>query len=446
MITRRSICNIAKSLLACMAIAGLSACGGGGGGGGESGTTAVSAGGQTVAISSVDAATYMIGITKQNRAGVQSASLLGTGFAVGDNMIATNAHVSKGVLDVARQMAPAGEKIVAVTAYQSETGKAYPLLTAIVHPSYSGDSRSPDVGLFVTRDLLTAKLTLDDPEATTRLRKGDPMTMNGFPGILFDAVFQNFQPGLSVPKATLFTCNIQTIENFLTAVTVDPTKLNLIEMYQHGCDTAAGTSGSPMMNSGKVFGVHNAGITVSFQNNTAQGSQFIQIPTGVGSWGVHVKHLHNLIAVNATGVLEADKRYTLPPSDALVNAQAGGQSTVATGAGATYKGTANTLPPGDGAAHQIEITVAADQTVTGTSVWPRIVGRNWRAFTFSLKGKVLSNGQIQFSDNSFELANLASGDYRGFYNSANRSFSGQYYEVNSETNMLEYQSEWSVAR
>ena len=117
-------------------------CGGGGGGDSGSSTPSTGSGTTTTNISNTDASTFMIGITKQNQQGASVTFLLGTGFAISDNLIATNAHVTKGVLDTARDLARAGEKITAVTAFQSETGRAYPLLTAVVHPSYTGDTRT----------------------------------------------------------------------------------------------------------------------------------------------------------------------------------------------------------------------------------------------------------------------------------------------------------------
>ena len=210
----------------------LQACGGGGG---DSGTVPVTSGGSTVSLSNLDASTYMIGYTV-NLQGGQRTFLLGTGFPIEGNLIATNAHVTAGLLTEARQLARNGIRIVKASAYQSETGREIPLLKAVIHPSYSGDTRSPDVGLFEAREQLPARLELESAQGTTRLRKGDSLQQNGFPGDLFNAVFNNFQPGLSVPKATLFTGTIQTIEHFDSRVIVDPTNLSLIDMYaaQHG--------------------------------------------------------------------------------------------------------------------------------------------------------------------------------------------------------------------
>ncbi len=428
-------------------VAVLAACGGGGGGG-ESTTTAVSSGGTAVPISNLDASTFMIGITTVGPGG-QRTTIHGTGFAVGDNLIATNAHVTQGVLDNARLLAPRQEKITAVTAYQSETGRAFPLLTAITHPSWNGDTRSPDVGLFVSREVLTAKLTLDDPQSTARLRKGDPMQLNGFPGVLFEAVYPNFQPGLSVPKSNLFSCNIQTIEAFDSRKVVDPTNVATFEMYTHGCDTSGGTSGSPILNNGKVFGVHNAGITLQFQVTANQQGQqrLVQVPLAVGSWGVHVKHLHNLIALNQTGVLEADKRFDLPPSDSLVASRAtGGQVAGPGGTGSSYRGTVSNASNAN-VTHQVQIAVASNLAVTGTTSWPANPSRNLAARTFTLTGVAQTDGRIEFRDNTPEVVpGFRRGVYTGSLNGANGVFTGQYYELNAAANELTYFGDWTASR
>ncbi len=439
--------RLKSAFLAVVLIAAMAACGGGGGGGGDSGTTAVSSGGTTVPISNLDASTYMIGITTVGPRG-QRTTIHATGFAVGDNLIATNAHVTQGVLDNARALAAGQEKITAVTAYQSETGRAFPLLTAVTHPSYNGDTRSPDVGLFVSREVLPAKLALDDPQSTTRLRKGDPMQLNGFPGVLFDQVYPNFQPGLSVPKAQLFSCNIQTIEAFDSRKVVDPTNISTIEMYFHGCDTSGGTSGSPILNSGKVFALHNAGITLRFQVPNAQGQQqLIQVPLAVGSWAVHVKHLHNLIALNQTGVIEADKRFDLPPSDALVASRAtGGQAAGPTGTGSSYRGTVSNASNAN-VTHQVQLSVASNLAVTGTSSWPANAARNLAARTFVLKGVAQADGRIEFSDNTPEVVpGFRRGVYTGVLNGANGVFTGEYFELNAATNELFYFGDWTAKR
>ena len=170
----------------------LSACGGGGGGDSAVSATPGPAPAPTApTLSALDAATFMIGYTFDLN-GSERTFLLGTGFAIEGNLIATNSHVTQGLLDEARSLAQNGIRLKKASAYQSETGREFPLLKAVIHPSYTGSTRSPDVGLFEARDVLPNTLALETAEGTTRLRKGDALTQNGFPGDLFNAVFDNF--------------------------------------------------------------------------------------------------------------------------------------------------------------------------------------------------------------------------------------------------------------
>jgi V8-like Glu-specific endopeptidase len=424
----------------------LAACGGGGGG--NTAVSATPAPPPAPVLSQLDAATYMIGYTVQTQGG-ERTFLMGTGFAIEDNLIATNSHVTKGILDEARTLAQNGIRLTRVTAYQSETGRAFPLLKAVIHPSYTGDTRSPDVGLFESREQLPTRLTLETPEGTTRLRKGDALQQNGFPGDLFDAVFNDFQPGLSVPKATLFTGTIQTIEKFDSRVVVDPANLSTIDMYQHSMDTSGGTSGSPILSNGKVIGVHNSGLSYNVQvagpNNQ---TQIRRIPTATGSWGINVKHLHNLVNFYKQGVLEADKSFSLPPPDALLGAQGPGQGAGGTGggAGSQFAGTvSNNSNPN--VTHQIRLGVDQNLKISGTTQWPANPSLGLAARTFTLTGASDVNGRFEAVDNTPEVVpGFRRGVYLGFFNPASGTISGEYYELNESSGELFYFGDWTARR
>lgn len=439
----------------------LAACGGGGGGGEPSailsaGQTAPS-GGTTPAptnISNLDASTYMIGVTIDNR-GTKRTILLGTGWAFEDRLIATNAHVTQGVLDTARDLARAqAGTIEKVSAYQSETGREFNLLRAATHPSYTGSTRSPDVGLFEVREAMPARLTMETPEATIRLRKGDPLQLNGFPGDVFDAVVGNFQPGLTVPRASLFSGTIQSIEHFDSRVVVDPTRLSTIDMYQHSMDTSGGTSGSPIINGGRVVAIHNSGLQVRVQTTGPNGQpQARTVPIGTGSWGVNVKHVVNLVNFYRQGVLEADKSFTLPPSPQLVQSGATGGQTgsgqtgdpARGGAGSTFRGTVSN-PQNANVQHTLQLTVNANLQITGTSSWPAAPSRNLAARTFTLTGRSDTSGRFEITDDTPErIPGFRRGVYLGLFNSASGAMVGEYYEFNQATNELIYFGDWTAS-
>jgi len=421
----------------------LSACGGGGGS--DSAVSASPTPPPAQVLSDLDAATFMIGLTTEGPGGTRTI-LLGTGFAIEGNLIATNSHVTKGVLDSARSLAQNGTRITQVTAFQSETGRSVPLLQAVVHPSWTGSTRSPDVGLFEAREALPVFLKLETPEGTTRLRKGDPLQQNGFPGDIFDVTFADFQPGLSVPKATLFTGTIQAIEKFDSRVVVNPVNLATIDMYQHSMDTSGGTSGSPILNQGKVVAVHNSGLSVNVLTPGPNNQIRVErVAIGTGSWGVNVKHLHNLVNFYRQGVLEADKSFTLPPPASLVAAPAPGQGTGG-GAGNQFAGTVAN-PENPNVAHQIRMSVDQNLRVTGTTQWPANPSLNLGARSFVLSGSSDANGRIEVFDNTPEvISGFRRGVYIGFLNPASGRISGEYYELAEATQELFYFGDWSASR
>lgn len=161
------------------------------------------------------------------------------------------------------------------------------------------------MGLLETRSALPSILPLETSEGTTRLRKGDALQLNGFPGDIFRFVQENFQPGVSMPKSSLFTGTIQAVEHFDPRVVVDPANVSTVDIYQHSMDTSGGTSGSPILSNGRVVAIHNSGlqedVLIQGPNNQVTTQR---IAIGTGSWGVHVKHVQNLRNFYKQGVLE----------------------------------------------------------------------------------------------------------------------------------------------
>jgi Trypsin-like peptidase domain len=428
----------------------ISACGGGGDSGAAAPATPAptssgsgSGSNPPASSSDLDAATYVIVLKTDRRAPIA----FGTAFAIGDRLLATNSHVTKGVLESARAMAQQGERVIGVSAFQSETGREIPLLEALVHPTYT-NTRSPDVGLFVARDPLPTRLTLASPEEASALRKGDSLQVNGFPGDVWDQIIgTSFQPGLTVPQASLFSGTVQALRNFDERVVVNPASTATIDMFEHSADTSPGTSGSPMLRNGKVIGVHNSGVVnvVVRPSKTNPGQLVVDREIlATASFGIHVKHLHNLIAEYNTGVLEADKRFRLPPSDALV--AAGGGQSAGGGAGSAFTGNVANTDNGN-VAHQIQLSVDAAFNITGTSTWPANPSLGFGARSFSLRGKSDASGKLEFTDNTPELVpGFRRGVYIGSLNPASGRITGQYYEVDESTNELFYFGDWTATR
>jgi V8-like Glu-specific endopeptidase len=426
----------------------LSACGGGGG----DTDTNVSAGGGSAPIiaSNDDLSTFAIGITYTEN-GATKTFITGTGFAISDKLLATNAHVTRAILDHARNLARANAgAIISVDAYQSATGKSFMLIEALEHPSYAitnlnaGGTRSYDVGLLVSRDPLPNRLTLASVEEASALRKADVIDVNGYPGDVTNLIFPNgFTPGVSIPQSSLFRGTIQALRNFDERVVITN---QTIDMFEYSVDTTGGTSGSAVVARGKVVGVNNSGVIEIVvrpgPNNTLVSDRSF---VGSASFGLHVKHLHNLIKEYETGVLSAERRFRVPPPSDLVNATpGGGAGTVAQplGVTGTVASTTNSLVN-----HTIRLNIDANLNITGTSQWPAQPNRTppLPARQFTLTGRGKPDGTIEIVDNTPDIIpNFRQGVYLGNVNFASGRITGQYFEYDQPTNELIYFADWAT--
>ncbi len=393
----------------------------------------------------LSAATYIIVMFWSSASNGSFSEMLGTGFAVGGDLIATNAHVAGEILNRARQYGQFGFSLTKASAFRAETGAEIPLLEALVHPSYNNNTRSPDIGLFVARATLPVSLKLATNAEVAAIRPGNQINLNGFPGDVFSAIFaRGFMPGLSIPQATLFTGNVQSLQKFDERSVIDPNNPLSIDMIQHSMDTTGGTSGSPILHNGKVVAVHNSGLQYSTVELGPDGTPRPFVASiATASWGIHVKHLRNLLAEYDTGVMEADKRYRLPPEPALL--ATAGQSngdTSATLVSKTLTATVNN-PQNPGATHTLEMSIDANLNITGTSTWPANNDNGLGARQFILTGSVDANGALEATDNTPELVpGFRRGFYSGNINPASGSVRGEYFEVNDQ-NQTFYFSDWT---
>lgn len=432
-----------------LAMAGLScavaACGGGGGGDGSGSSGAVNDGAGAPVTGNLDASSFVIGTTWDVQ-GSEVTLLLGSAFAIDDRLLATNAHVTEGVLDMARRFTSPQVRLVRVSAFQSATGAEFPLVEAAVHPSYNGDTRSPDIGLFVTRTDLPARLPLASAEEASELLRGDGVQVNGFPGDVSSQIFQvGFEPGISVPLASLFTGTIQAIRNFDERVVLgDPPTLATTDMWEYSMDTSGGTSGSPVLRDGRVVGVHNSGVVDVVIRPGANGQLRVDREIlATASFGIHVKHLLNLIDFYDSGVLSAEKRFRLPPSAGLIAAGAG--QAVDPVMTQTYAGTVSN-PENDNVRHQLELTVDESLQITGISRWPDNPSLGLAAREFSLRGTVDGSGELEFRDDTPErIPGFRRGVYTGNLNPAGGVMRGQYYEIDETTDELFYFGDWTAS-
>ena len=432
----------------------LAACGGGGGGNTDVGAdTGGSPPPAPIIASNDDLSTFGIGITFTEN-GATKTDIFGTGFAISGNLIATNAHVTRAILDTARQLARnrAGS-VISVDAFQAATGRKFLMLEALEHPSYStvsgtlGGTRSYDVGLLVSRDPLPNRLTLASNEEASAVRKTDVIDVNGFPGDVTGLIFANgFTPGVSIPQSSLFRGTVQALRNFDERVVVTE---QTIDMYEYSVDTTGGTSGAAVVANGKVVGVNNSGVIELVVRPGPNNTQRIDRSfTGTASFGLHVKHLRNLITEYETGVLAAQRRFRVPPPPELINAAPNnpggpGQSDAT---GRPFSVTANVVNAGNPLVnHTIQLNIDGNLAITGTSSWPAQPARGLAARTFQLRGTGRPDGSVEIVDNTPDvIPNFRQGVYLGNVNFASGRIIGQYFEFNQPTNELIYFGDWTT--
>lgn len=372
-------------------------CGGGGSSGGST-----TAGVTPSTTAEVINASYAI-IVEIEVVGQVQYLTMGTGFAIAERRIATNAHVAQ-IFDPARRdAAEKGFRITGGYAIQSGTGTVFEITQALVHPNWNQSTSSPDVGILTTIKQLPSFVSLA-ASGTVNLMVGDDLALSGFPGDVQD-IF-TITPGVTVPQATTFSGPVTALRNFSTNVVVTTDNTDII---QHQMPTTGGTSGSAIIKNGFVVGIHNAG-TVKFvvtPPNAPGGSLGIErVSAASNNFGIHVKYIHEMI--------------DLFDANAIVGLPVPAFGTQFTG---TYSGgssDANT-------AHEIVLTVDEQNDILGVSNWPG-TGQ------FLLTGSIDSSGNVILVDDaSVRMTGFNTGIYTGTgaVSAGTASISGNYSETDS---------------
>ncbi len=357
----------------------------------------------------VNAATYAVyGETIVNTgAGPELVHFqIGTAWAAGRRLLVTNAHVTQAYVEFAAQ----GVQLERAIAIQAGTGEVVTLLRELTHPDYDGDPLgSPDVGLFTTQQELPATLELADPAVDISL--GDEIAIVGFPGDVTD--FIEIVPGETVPQATSLNGDITALRTHDDTEAVTPENLDVI---QHQVPTTPGTSGSSMVSCGRVIGVNNAGTVNLVAVPAADGSLTIdRQAAAANNFGVHVRHIAEMIGLFEDNAIQGSEL----PVVADISAAPTSNDDMPIGE-LTLVGQVL----GD-RAHDFEIFVADDGTITGTSTWAN-------NSQFSLSGQIDVDGRVFFIDDAPELsAEVPRGFYEGDVVSDTR-IEGVYYEEGNE--------------
>jgi S1-C subfamily serine protease len=213
---------------------------------------------------------------------------VGTAFAVSDRQLVTNAHVAEIPFEVP------GVRVIAV---QAGTGVTVPLLSAYIHPDYDGVD-SPDVGLFTTQSTLPDTLRLGPVDTTAEARQ--QVLITGFPGDVA-AIYPVEPDEANPPLATAVSGSISALRTFTNR---DAVEAGEIDVIQHDTSVTGGNSGSAIFSCNQVIGIHNSGIAYDVFAQASTGELTIERVEGTNSFGVHVRHIHELLDLVGADVLQ----------------------------------------------------------------------------------------------------------------------------------------------
>lgn len=343
----------------------------------------------------------------------------GTAFAVDRRLMATNAHVTEGTKNV-------GAPVVRVLGVQSGTGQVVTLLRALTHPAYNENPLlSPDVGLFTSDTELPVVLPLASIDQAA-IGRGEAISVTGFPGDVSD--FIPIIPGQTVPQATSLSGTVTALRSHDLTTQVDTANA---DVFQHQAPTTPGTSGSALINCGRVIGTNNAGtIQLMITVNPQTGQTSVdRTAAAANNFAVHVRHIHELIDLFDS---QAVQGFELPPPPNPALMTPGGQQTQ--GGAGTLAGVWEGGVGHADATHRFSLSVDENGNVTGSSTWPA-------TGNFALVGSVQADGSIRFNDDAAARLGFRTGVYEGRLN-LDGSGSGTYYESTQE----DLRWDWTIQR
>jgi hypothetical protein len=257
---------------------------------------------------------------------------VGTGWCVGERVLATNAHVGdalregaerSGLAPVARRAGTDGvrdiriEQITCHPGY-SQWSRIFEDPTIHLRHGPAGTAAADalitpyDVALLRTADDCGPAIPLASVDELQAVTAGDEVGYVGYPA-------ENvFDPRGSPPA--LLTGRITRLTDFFYNPVRDETAL----LLHHNLPTVGGASGSPIVNkAGKVVAINSAGSFVGAIQSAAQ-TRPARIPVGF-SYGQSIEFLRECLEDNADAALKARnvrwqdalRQFALPPSDLL---------------------------------------------------------------------------------------------------------------------------------
>jgi S1-C subfamily serine protease len=205
---------------------------------------------------------------------------IGSGFAISNKRIMTNAHVVKGLVEIAEKYGTEGYSFVAVRD-GGRVGHEYSfeLDSFAIHPEYNTQNNyTYDFGIITIKyGTLTDICEFEQEENLYAIREGDEIYTIGFPGETGD---QN----TIQPIATYKNGSVSALRPFDQNLTASNQYTNVV--IQHNLNTTGGTSGSPIFNrNGKVIAI-NCSAEFEFIKNSD--GTITRIPVGDIAYAIRI--------------------------------------------------------------------------------------------------------------------------------------------------------------
>lgn len=218
---------------------------------------------------------YMIGVAIEGK-----MYGLGSGFAISNKRIMTNAHVVNGLVELAEKYGTEGYSFVAVRdGGRVNHEHSFELDSFAIHPEYNSENQ-------YTYDFAVVKIksgnisdycVIENEEKLYTIKEGDEIYTIGFPGETGD---QNTIQSI----ATYKNGSVSALRPFNQNSTASNQYTNVV--IQHNLNTTGGTSGSPIFNRyGKVIGI-NCSAEFEFIRNSD--GTISRIPVGDIAYAIRI--------------------------------------------------------------------------------------------------------------------------------------------------------------
>jgi len=237
------------------------------------------------AIDSIEKNVYYLGLLSSSGEVVYQ---VGTGWAIDDHKIVTNAHVAYSLYRFCQLRNSTNIVAVQNKTFAGDTA-TYQLQTCSVHPGYNNTKVfCPDYAVLTVQNQLPGHTSPANDSIVNSLSTGQPIGMISFPGELADTLHNGVQPIGVFREGTISALKpFNQVKNSVGD--------NYNSVIQYNLDATGGSSGSPLFTiAGDIVGINNSGVEQIVENS--QGN-YVRIPIGSLSFGIRINEYSTMTSM-----------------------------------------------------------------------------------------------------------------------------------------------------